>query len=165
MNHRKGFTLIELLVAIAIIGVLATIVLASIKSAQSKARDKRMQSEVRSLRTALDLYYARYGSYPSTGGGYTCTAGSGINNCVPGTGTLQVLVTEGFISKLPIGTGADGSGVDETEIYYGSPGWWNSSWPYQIQFQLENRDDTAGECNGGSCSGATWNGRYMYSVH
>ncbi len=37
-NHKKGFTLVELLVVIAIIGVLSSVVFASLTSARGKAR-------------------------------------------------------------------------------------------------------------------------------
>lgn len=61
---KKGFTLIELLVVIAIIGVLATIVISSLGSARKKAKDAKTITEVRTLKTALELYYIDHNAYP-----------------------------------------------------------------------------------------------------
>jgi prepilin-type N-terminal cleavage/methylation domain-containing protein len=55
-NNNKGFTLIELLVVIAIIGLLSSIVLASLSGARSKSRDTKRVAEMRSIETALTLY-------------------------------------------------------------------------------------------------------------
>lgn len=66
---HKGFTLIELLVVVAIIGLLAATILASLGSARSKARAARAQSEISSMRAAAELYYSEYGSYDDTDGG------------------------------------------------------------------------------------------------
>ncbi len=163
-NRSKGFTLVELLVVLSIISLLSSIILGGVSGYRLKGQDAKVISEVRNLRTALELYYNKYGYYPSTSGTYTCTAGTGSNSCTPGTGVLQALVTEGFISKVPIGNGADGNGVDPQEIYYGSPGWWNSDWGYQIQFQVNNRNDSLGECSG-ACPTTFWSGYYTYSIH
>lgn len=67
---QKGFTLIELLVVIAIIGMLSSVVLASLNEARGKARDASRKATMRSLQTALELYYSSYGAYPSTGGSF-----------------------------------------------------------------------------------------------
>ncbi len=61
---RQGFTLIELLVVIAVIGILASVVLASLNSARGKARDARRFSDLRQISLALELYYDDYGAYP-----------------------------------------------------------------------------------------------------
>ncbi len=60
----KGFTLIELLVVIAIIGILSSVVLASLNSARQKSRDARRISDVKQIQLALELYFDSNGEYP-----------------------------------------------------------------------------------------------------
>ncbi len=62
---KKGFTLIELLVVIAIIGLLATLSIIALNSAQAKARDVKRLSDVREIRTALEMYFASENAYPA----------------------------------------------------------------------------------------------------
>lgn len=78
----KGFTLIELLVVIAIIGILSSVVLASLNSARKKGRDARRVADIKQLQLALELYYDANGAYP--------TALSTAN-----------LVTPGYIAAIP----------------------------------------------------------------
>lgn len=80
----SGFTLVELLVVISIIGLLSSIVLTSVNSARSKARNVREKSDVKQIITALEL--ARSNSptdqYPESAGGgagWSCLKSSG--NC------------------------------------------------------------------------------------
>jgi len=61
---KKGFTLIELLVVIAIIGILSSVVLASLNSAREKARDARRVSDMGQLSLALEMYYNDNTAYP-----------------------------------------------------------------------------------------------------
>ena len=64
MPKNKGFSLIELLVVIAIIGILASVVLVSIRSARESAYFARAQSEMKNIATALEFYLDEYGVYP-----------------------------------------------------------------------------------------------------
>ncbi len=64
MTNKKGFTLIELLVVVAIIGILATVVLASLGTARNKAKDSAAKSSISSMRAQAELFAIDHaGSY------------------------------------------------------------------------------------------------------
>lgn len=84
---KKGFTLIELLVVIAIIGILSSIVIASLNNARKKSRDARRVADIKQVQLALEMYFDTNRAYPLT---------------------LGALVTGGHIAsepKDPIGVG------------------------------------------------------------
>lgn len=56
MNKNKGFTLIELLVVIAIIGILSSVVLASLNSARNKGSDAAIKANLANARAQAELY-------------------------------------------------------------------------------------------------------------
>lgn len=74
--------MIELLVVIAIIGILSSVVLASLNSARKKGRDARRVADIKQLQLALELYYDANNNYPTT----LSTAN---------------LVTPGYIASIP----------------------------------------------------------------
>ena len=58
-----AFTLIELLVVIAIIGLLSSVVLASLSGAREDAKESAILSSLNNARTQAELYYSKNGSY------------------------------------------------------------------------------------------------------
>lgn len=88
-KQNRGFTLIELLVVIAIIGMLSSVVLASLSSARMKGRNAKRMADMKSLQTALELYYDDHNAYPVTISGWRGEIGyghhgTGANGYVPG---------------------------------------------------------------------------------
>ena len=63
----RGFTLIELLVVVAIIGLLASVILASLNAARLNAQHARALSDLHSLQIALELYRSDHGTWPVDG--------------------------------------------------------------------------------------------------
>ncbi|MBY0328590.1 prepilin-type N-terminal cleavage/methylation domain-containing protein [Patescibacteria group bacterium] len=80
ISLKRGFTLIELLVVIAIIGILAAVILASLNTARAKARDARRISDIRTIQTALEMYYSDNGSYPISNGASGCATYTTVPN-------------------------------------------------------------------------------------
>lgn len=91
---KTGFTLIELLVVISVIGLLSSIVLASLNSARGKARDTKRLQEKRSVITALNLYYSYNGVWPSSSNSWKCFGAPTSETCFGGSyAGLDSLVT------------------------------------------------------------------------
>jgi prepilin-type N-terminal cleavage/methylation domain-containing protein len=61
-----GFTLLELLIVIAIIGVLASIVMASLNSSRNKAAASFVKQQADQIKKEFELYYQNNGVYGNT---------------------------------------------------------------------------------------------------
>ncbi len=66
MKQLKGFTLIELIIVIALIGILATFVVANFLGVKQRARDTQRKSDLRQVQSAFELYRTDVGTYPAS---------------------------------------------------------------------------------------------------
>jgi prepilin-type N-terminal cleavage/methylation domain-containing protein len=107
MKNSKGFTLIELLVVIAIIGILSSVVLASLNTARLRGADGSIKSSLSNARSQAELFY------DGTGGGtsYDAVCTAGTNNI-----SAQVLgAARNLSAAVTVGT-------DATAFAYSSSG-------------------------------------------
>ena len=78
---NRGFTLIELLVVIAIIGILSSVVLASLNTARSRSNDTAIKANLSTLKVQSEFYYDINGNYGSAATGtINVTTGACSNN-------------------------------------------------------------------------------------
>lgn len=64
-----GFTLIEMLIVIVVLGVLATVVVASVEGITDRGEDATCDGDLRTLSVAAESYFAQVGgsTIPATG--------------------------------------------------------------------------------------------------
>jgi len=76
---NSGFTLVELLIVIALLGIIATIVIAAINPIEqaNRASDAGLKADASQVLSAIQRYYASQGSFPWNAA--TCTGGVSTN--------------------------------------------------------------------------------------
>src|ERR1035437_4181461 len=76
MNFKKGFTLIELLVVVAIIGILAAVVLASLNKAKSSGSDAGVKENLRNANAQAEIFWNTNTAVPNSYTSVCSTASS-----------------------------------------------------------------------------------------
>ena len=64
-KNKKGFTLVELVVVIAILGILAGIAIPRFMDATASARGSKIVADLRTIDSAITMYYAKVGTTPT----------------------------------------------------------------------------------------------------
>lgn len=79
INSKRGFTLIELLVVIAIIGILSSVVLASLNTARSRGADANIKANLSTIGVQAELYYDSHSSTYAATAITSCTDTTNAN--------------------------------------------------------------------------------------
>ncbi|MDI6831023.1 MAG: prepilin-type N-terminal cleavage/methylation domain-containing protein [Actinomycetota bacterium] len=102
MHRQEGFTLIELMIVILIIGILVGIAVPVFLSARSSAEKRTCESNMRTIKSAANVYAATHETYPTSLGQLvpsfiekppTCPAAPTASYIVTGGGGAPPAVT------------------------------------------------------------------------
>jgi general secretion pathway protein G len=94
LDKEAGFTLVELLVVIVILGVLAGIVVFAVGGISNKSTRAACNSDVSTVQTAEEAYYAQHNAYTT------------IANLVTTTLLRSAPSNAGYVISANAGTGA-----------------------------------------------------------
>jgi len=182
---RRGFTLIELLVVVAIIGILATVIVVNLSSAQGKARDAVRKNDLNTISQAMQLYYNQYGyipnvdlrrdgskQYSAPGGSGSChsswffveganTQGCSYDSGPPVTYILNTVFEDAIDEFLP---SLPKDPMNRISVPSPSPGSFygyvllenSNNYTFQLKALLENATGNLGAAN--RCFGILWSG-------
>jgi prepilin-type N-terminal cleavage/methylation domain-containing protein len=125
MNIKtKGFTLIELLVVIAIIGILSSVVLASLNSARTKGSDAAVKSNLSGVRANAELQYDNMnGCYSNTGTSCSATTPAVVTAAAcPAAGATNIFGFTSIASQIAQAKSAS-NGLDACAATVGGGAW------------------------------------------
>jgi general secretion pathway protein G len=114
---RKGFTVIEMMMVIAILSLLSSIVLISLRKAEDKAIEAVAKANVNHMKKALEMFYITNGFYPFPDSGQETSEGGWSYN-------LTSELTPDYIPRLPIDPKNrviytyESDGSDNYDFYY-----------------------------------------------
>lgn len=129
LTSQRGFTLIELLIVVAIIGILSALLMTNFIGIRQRARDAQRKSDIRQMQSALELYRADTGGYPTLAAVYAGACPTSAAFTYSGTTYMQKVPCD------PLGTTYYNSGK-----YYYLQG--NGGATYTLATCLENTADT-----------------------
>jgi len=88
-SDYKAFTLIEILAVVILLGILAAVVVPQIALSTTEAREAALRSDLKSIRTAMELYRLDHDMYP----GYIRQRNGRISRWAPRRFIAQLLGT------------------------------------------------------------------------
>lgn len=160
-QRSRGFTLVELLVVVAIIGLLASTITATLSGTRRKGRDARRAADLHTIQTAIEMYATDNNHYPNTNGEWTSfDAPSYVNNPIinPDAANLSAALQSYLPTppKDPVpnigGRGYDfiSNGTDYCILIYRTPEDMRNFQPDQIPMNRCTSVGSDGQCTSGT---------------
>ncbi len=162
MKKNKGFTLIELMVVISIIGMLSSVVLASVNNARFRSRDIALQGYMKQIANLMALERTESSNFSNLNRGWvdTCNpvpAWSGrYNSEIQRICQIMITMTEGTLQLVYIGAPQSSNNSSYTIM---------ARMPYQSRLAGANRYACLG-ANGKTSTNSlpgTWTGDGCWS--
>jgi prepilin-type N-terminal cleavage/methylation domain-containing protein len=120
-NKQRGFTLIELMVVLALIALLASVILASVRTAGAKGRDAARRENLSAVKLALELRFNELNNYPTVAGETTPWTDASISSALT--------------AYLP-----GGAPKDPLDPVWHAPYYTSNGSVYSIKMEFENGD-------------------------
>ncbi len=145
-NFSEGFTLIELLVVIAIIGILSSVVLASLNTARAKGADASIKANLAGIRPQAEIFYDTNNHYGSDVIDGSCTTADSIFLDPNITAQIAGAVTSSSGGATPATCYADDG--DDSGV-----GTAASSWAVSVPMKTDPNDSWCVDSTGVSAMG------------
>lgn len=152
---RNGYTVVEMIITIAVIGILASIILAAMNRGGAQGRDAERASDLQNIKAALELYRLDNGRYPvGCNGdlGWSGQEGSGRYECT--AGDFITLLAPEYISHLPRDPKLNGN--DSGYLYMSGLG--GTEFKLVASGTVETDSVQTGDCGEGSNTLVVWGG-------
>jgi prepilin-type N-terminal cleavage/methylation domain-containing protein len=139
----RGFTLVEILIVVIILGILASIIIGLIGNTSKDAGVSSLKDNLRSMRSALQIYLAQHATYPSGSSFadqltlYSDASGATVTVRDPAHPYGPYILA---MPPLPIGTEKGKSTVTTSSTYSAGFGWRYDATTGQFKANLPDTD-------------------------